>query len=73
KRKTGRPGKRKSYSHKPLHQRRNYWEEEETCFGGIKRGLNNEVLLSPGVFEELSENIKVLSQRCDLRVELEVL
>ena len=36
--------------------------EECTCFGIIRRASNGEVILPPGLFEEIDENFKALSE-----------
>lgn len=40
-----------------------FWKTEHSAFGCIKKGPNGEVMLPPGVFDELMANIETLSKR----------
>ncbi|CAH3181753.1 unnamed protein product [Porites lobata] len=46
------------------------WSVQNTCFGEILRGPCG-TLLPPGLLEEVAHNFKQLSQRCDLKEELQ--
>ncbi|XP_028515844.1 uncharacterized protein LOC114575348 [Exaiptasia diaphana] len=49
------------------------WTAVDTCFGEILRGPCGRTLFPPGLFEEIEEEMKLLSRRCDLSKELKSL
>lgn len=63
----GRPKKRKKKYQRPTavcHPVTDQpeWTEESTCFGVIKRFPDGSVVLPPGLFEEIDQNIRRLSE-----------
>ncbi|KAL9974746.1 hypothetical protein ACROYT_G011827 [Oculina patagonica] len=46
------------------------WKVEETCFGDVLRGPCGDTLLPAGLLEEVRDNMKELSQRCDIKGEI---
>jgi hypothetical protein len=58
----GRPVKRKLQFPKETLDTNSEWMEEYTCFGIIKRSSNGDVILPPGLFEEIDESFRKLSE-----------